>query len=132
METLYCILGLFVIYCIIVLIGNADKACELINSKEKQKEAKDNPDELKTIGCSALFVYGWFLVGLFTSQWFLCAIYLTLGFIEMAAKKAFQYNRRPAEFVIGGTIDAFIALLIIINSQWLHIDFYQKFVSLFN
>ena len=132
METFYCIFGLFVIYCIIVLIGNADKACELINSKEKQQEAKDNPDEWKTIGCSALFVYGWFLVGLFTSQWFLCAIYLTLGFIEMAVKKAFPYTRRPAEFVIGGAIDAFIALLIIINSQWLHIDFYQKFVSLFN
>jgi hypothetical protein len=114
------------------MMDSVDKMCEFINSKEKQQEAKDNPDERKTIGCSALSVYGWFLVGLFTSQWFLCAIYLTLGFIEMAVKKAFPYTRRPVEFVIGGAIDAFIALLIIINSLWLHIDFYQKFVALFN
>ena len=132
METFYCIFGLFVIYCIIVLIGNADKACELINIKEKQKEVKDNSDEWKTIGYSALFVYGWFLVGLLTSQWFLCAIYLTLGFIEMTVKNAFSYNKRPVEFVIGLAFDAVYALFIIINMLWLHIDFYQKFVGMFN
>ena len=132
METFYCIFGLFVIYCIIVLIGNADKACELINTKEKQKEVKDNSDEWKTIGYSALFVYGWFLVGLLTSQWFLCAIYLTLGFIEMTVKKAFPYSRRPVEFVIGLAFDAVYALFIIINMLWLHIDFYQNFVGMFN
>ena len=132
METFYCILGLFAIYSIITMMGSVDKMCEFINSKEKQQEAKDNPDEWKTIGCSALFVYGWFLVGLFTSQWFLCAVYLILGFIEMAVKKAFPYTRRPVEFVIGLAFDAVYALFIIINTLWLHIDFYQKFVGMFN
>ena len=132
METFYCILGLFAIYSIITMMGSVDKMCELINSKEKQQEAKDNPDEWKTIGCSALFVYGWFLVGLFTSQWFLCTVYLVLGFIEMTIKKAFPYNRRPVEFVIELAFDAVYALFIIINTLWLHIDFYQKFVGMFN
>ena len=132
METFYCILGLFAIYSIITMMGSVDKMCESINSKEKQQEAKDNPDEWKTIGCFALFVYGWFLVGLFTSQWFLCAIYLTLGFIEMTVRKAFSYNKRPVEFVIGLAFDAVYALFIIINMLWLHIDFYQKFVGMFN
>ena len=132
METFYCILGLFAICFIIMMMSSVDKMCEFINSKEKQQEAKDNPDEWKTIGCFALFVYGWFLVGLFTSQWFLCAIYLTLGFIEMTVRKAFLYNKRPVEFVIGLAFDAVYALFIIINMLWLHIDFYQKFVGMFN
>ena len=129
METFYCILGLFAICFIIMMMSSVDKMCEFINSKEKQQEAKDNPDEWKTIGCFALFVYVWFLVGLFTSQWFLCAIYLTLGFIEMTVRKAFPYK---VEFVIGLAFDAVYALFIIINMLWLHIDFYQKFVRMFN
>ena len=132
METFYCILGLFAICFIIMMMGSVDKMCEFINSKEKQQEAKDNPDEWKTIGCFALFVYGWFLVGLLTSQWFLCAIYLTLWFIETTVKKAFPYNRRPVEFFIGLAFDAVYALFIIINMLWLHIDFYQKIVGMFN
>ena len=132
METFYCILGLFAICFIITMMGSVDKMCEFINSKEKQQEAKDNPDEWKNIKCSASFVYGWFLVGLLTSQWFLCAIYLTLGFIEMTVRKAFSYNKRPVEFVIGLAFDAVYALFIIINMLWLHIDFYQKFVGMFN
>ena len=113
-------------------MGSVDKMCESINSKEKQQEAKDNLDEWKNIRYSASFVYGWFLVGLLTSQWFLCAIYLTLGFIEMTVKNAFSYNKRPVEFVIGLAFDAVYALFIIINMLWLHIDFYQKFVGMFN
>ena len=115
-----------------MMMGSVDKMCESINSKEKQQEAKDNLDEWKNIRYSASFVYGWFLVGLLTSQWFLCAIYLTLGFIEMTVRKAFLYNKRPVEFVIGLAFDAVYALLIIINTLWLHIDFYQKFVGMFN
>ena len=114
------------------MMSSVDKMCEFINTKEKQKEAKDSSAEWKTIGCSALFVYGWFLVGLFTSQWFLCAIYLTLGFIEMDVRKAFSYNKRPVEFSIGLAFDAIYALFIIINMLWLHIDFYQKFIEMFN
>ena len=68
METFYCILGLFAICFIIMMMGSVDTMCEVINSKEKQKEVKNNSDEWKTIGCSALFVYGWFLVGLFTDK----------------------------------------------------------------
>ena len=132
METFYCILGLFAICFIITMMGSLDKMCEVINSKEKQQEAKDNSDEWKTISSSALFVYGWFLVGLFTSQWFLCAIYLTLGFIEITIKKVFPYTRRPTVFIIGLAFDAVYALFIIINMLWLHIDFYQKFIEMYN
>ena len=128
METIYCILGIFVVFALITLMGQPDKMCELLN---KKNDAVLEEKEKLNIGCYATFIYFWFLLGLFTSQWFLCAAYLAFGLVESALKRLVHYHWTPIRLFWGLTCDAIVVIAVICNSQWLHIDLYQKFISLF-
>lgn len=126
METFYAFCGIPVILAIITMIGDPNKYLEVIN---KTKDFDIN--EHGAVGCSALFAYVWFLIGLFTSQWFLCAAFIALGAVEMMFKKLFSIKTTIPGIYIGGALDVLFVLAIIINSQWLHIDLYEKFINLF-
>lgn len=129
METLFLFLGIVVIFCLITLAGYTDDIVGLSNKSKKPEEIERST--LATMGCSALFVYGWYLVGLFTSQWFICAVWLTIGLIESTIKKLFGIKFHPVSLYAGLVIDVVFVLFIIINGYWLHIDVYHWFIGLF-
>lgn len=129
METLFCLLGFFVIYTLISMMGNAEELCEFVNDKSKDKKASGN---VAVLGCFGILSYAWFFWGFFTSQWFLCLIFFLWSFFSTAFNKLFsRKSHTTKDMYIGALIDLLFVLLIVINCLWLHIDFCQLFMRLF-
>ena len=126
METLFCIFGCVAILALLIIMTQAKMAVKMLNTHQKEPDNEEEKKEWATHGCMALIVYTWFLWGLFTSQWFICAVYLSLGIIEAVVKQLIRYERRTVTgYIIGIAVDCLVVLFIILNSLWLHIDVYH-------
>lgn len=129
METIYSIFGLIAVFCMAVYSGYAEQICRIANKEELSSiEEKDK----NTIGCTAICMYSWYLWGLLTSQWFLCAVYLIFNFFESIIRRIFKIRSTPRKFYISAIFDFCFIVIIITNINWLKIDFYQLFLGIFN
>ena len=121
--------GVFTVFALLMYMGKAEIVAKLANKEIKPEDISN--DDKATVGCSAVFAYGWFLFGLFTSSWFICLIWLVFGLIEAAIKEIFKVHRTPTLTIVSALIDAFVVIFVMINELWLHIDVYHWFIGLF-
>ncbi len=121
--------GVFTVFALLIYMGKAEIITKLANKEIKAEDISN--DDKATLDCSAVFVYGWFLFGLFTSSWFICLIWLVFGLIEAAIKEIFKVHRTPTLTIVSVLMDAFVVIFVMINELWLHIDVYHWFIGLF-
>ena len=126
MEKTYAVLGIIAVYCLICLLS---AAVEL--AKKKEECTEDEIERRKTCGCFGAITYLWFIAGLLTSQWFLCAVWIAAGVINWNVMKLIGHASTPFTIRASFSYDIFFALFIILNIIWLHIDVYNLFISIF-